>query len=121
MRPGERWGIYNAAFQFVALMPGASFFDSVTSFEMVRGGWVDTVILGAYEVDESGSVANQSPAGRALARPRSGVGGRAIAPHYWVLMPTSLIIFAQNAFCSRMKEAKSSSESLVICWALTFS
>ena len=45
----------------------------------------------------------------------------AIAPCYWVLMPTSLIIFAQNAFCSFMKEAKSSSESLVICWALTFS
>jgi len=46
---------------------------------------------------------------------------RGVAPCYWVLMPMSLIIFAQNAFCSFMKAAKSSRESLVICWALTFS
>ncbi len=52
--------IYNASGQFVALNPGASFFDSVTSFEMARGGKIDTVILGAYEVDQHGSVANWS-------------------------------------------------------------
>ena len=52
--------IYNAAGQFVTLETGASFFDSVTSFEMARGGWLDTVILGAYEVDQTGSVANWS-------------------------------------------------------------
>ncbi|MGE5526437.1 MAG: 3-oxoacid CoA-transferase [Rhodospirillaceae bacterium] len=63
--------IYNAAGQFVALEPGASFFDSVTSFEMARGGWIDTVILGAYEVDETGSVANWSTADAK----RGGIGG----------------------------------------------
>ncbi len=63
--------IYNAAGQFVALQPGASFFDSVTSFEMARAGWIQTVILGAYEVDESGSVANWSTTD---AR-RGGIGG----------------------------------------------
>jgi 3-oxoacid CoA-transferase len=63
--------IYNAAGQFVALQPGASFFDSVTSFEMARGGWIDTVILGAYEVDQTGSVANWSTSD---AR-RGGIGG----------------------------------------------
>jgi 3-oxoacid CoA-transferase len=63
--------VYNAAGQFVALNPGASFFDSVTSFEMARGGRLDTVILGAYEVDEEGSVANWSTAD---AR-RGGIGG----------------------------------------------
>jgi 3-oxoacid CoA-transferase len=63
--------IYNAAGQFVALQPGASFFDSVTSFEMARGGRIDTVILGAYEVDESGSVANWSTADAK----RGGIGG----------------------------------------------
>jgi 3-oxoacid CoA-transferase len=63
--------IYNAAGQFVALNPGASFFDSVTSFEMARGGRIDTVILGAYEVDQEGSVANWSTAD---AR-RGGIGG----------------------------------------------
>jgi len=63
--------IYNAAGQFVALKPGASFFDSVTSFEMARGGRIDTVILGAYEVDQSGSVANWSTADAK----RGGIGG----------------------------------------------
>ena len=63
--------IYNAAGQFVALEPGASFFDSVTSFEMARGGWLDTVILGAYEVDADANVANWSVSD---AR-RGGIGG----------------------------------------------
>jgi 3-oxoacid CoA-transferase len=63
--------VYNAAGQFVALKPGASFFDSVTSFEMARGGWIDTVILGAYEVDETGSVANWSTSDAT----RGGIGG----------------------------------------------
>ena len=63
--------IYNAAGQFVALTPGASFFDSVTSFEMARGGRIDTVILGAYEVDQSGSVANWSTSDAK----RGGIGG----------------------------------------------
>jgi 3-oxoacid CoA-transferase len=63
--------VYNAAGQFVALKPGASFFDSVTSFEMARGGWIDTVILGAYEVDETGSVANWSTSDAK----RGGIGG----------------------------------------------
>ena len=63
--------IYNAAGQFVALKPGASFFDSVTSFEMARGGWIDTVILGAYEVDQYGNVANWSTADAK----RGGIGG----------------------------------------------
>jgi 3-oxoacid CoA-transferase len=63
--------IYNAAGQFVAVTPGASFFDSVTSFEMARGGWIDTVILGAYEVDQTGNVANWSTADAK----RGGIGG----------------------------------------------
>jgi 3-oxoacid CoA-transferase len=63
--------IYNAAGQFVALTPGASFFDSVTSFEMARGGWINTVILGAYEVDQTASVANWSTADAK----RGGIGG----------------------------------------------
>src|SRR5215471_7352502 len=63
--------VYNAAGQFVALNRGASFFDSVTSFEMARGGRLDTVILGAYEVDQQGSVANWSTADAK----RGGIGG----------------------------------------------
>lgn len=49
---------YTAGSRFVALRPGASFFDSVTSFEMVRGGKLDAVVLGAYQVDEQANLAN---------------------------------------------------------------
>jgi 3-oxoacid CoA-transferase len=63
--------IYNASGQFVALKPGASFFDSVTSFEMARGGRINTVILGAYEVDQYANVANWSTKDAAL----GGIGG----------------------------------------------
>jgi len=63
--------VYNAAGHFVSLQPGASFFDSVTSFEMARGGKLDTVILGAYEVDARGCVANWTTSDPL----RGGVGG----------------------------------------------
>ena len=63
--------MYNASGQYVELVPGASFFDSVTSFEMARGGRIDTVILGAYEVDATGSVANWSTENARL----GGIGG----------------------------------------------
>jgi len=63
--------VYSAGAQFVSLIPGASFFDSVTSFEMARGGHLDTVILGAYQVDESANLANWSTAEKAV----PGLGG----------------------------------------------
>lgn len=62
---------YNASGQYIELKPGASFFDSVTSFEMARGGRIDTVVLGAYEVDETGGVANWSTQNEKL----GGIGG----------------------------------------------
>ena len=62
---------YNASGQYIELKPGASFFDSVTSFEMARGGRIDTVVLGAYEVDQGGSVANWSTQNEKL----GGIGG----------------------------------------------
>jgi 3-oxoacid CoA-transferase len=50
--------VYNAGGEFVTLRSGAAFFDSVTSFEMARSGRLDAVILGAYQVDEDGNLAN---------------------------------------------------------------
>jgi 3-oxoacid CoA-transferase len=52
--------VYNAGGQFVSLRPGAAFFDSVTSFEIARSGRLDAVILGAYQVDQHGNLANWS-------------------------------------------------------------
>ena len=48
----------NAGGQPITLLPGAAIFDLATSFAIIRGGHVDTTILGALEVDQEGSIAN---------------------------------------------------------------
>ena len=48
----------NAGGQPITLLPGASIFDLSTSFCIIRGGHVDTTILGALEVDQNGNIAN---------------------------------------------------------------
>jgi len=63
--------IFNAAGEYVSILPGASYFDSVEAFEMARGGHLHTVVLGAYEVDQEGSIANYS-----VSEPKKGgIGG----------------------------------------------
>lgn len=63
--------IYNSSGQFVRLNPGASFFESVTSFEMVRGGKVGVVVLGAFQVDGEANIANWTAPGMV----GGGIGG----------------------------------------------
>ena len=48
----------NAGGTFVTLKPHGVYFDSVTSFAIIRGGHVDITVLGALEVDEEGSLAS---------------------------------------------------------------
>jgi 3-oxoacid CoA-transferase len=50
--------VYNAASDPVSLRAGASTFDTVTAFEIGRGGRLDAVVLGAYQVGADGSFAN---------------------------------------------------------------
>jgi 3-oxoacid CoA-transferase len=54
------WYIHDAGGNYVTERPGVAYFDSVTAFEMVRSGKIDVVVLGAYQVDEAGNVANWS-------------------------------------------------------------
>lgn len=61
----------NAGNQPITLNPGGSYFDSFTSFGMIRGGHLDATFLGTLQVDEEGNIANWVVPGGMLA----GMGG----------------------------------------------
>lgn len=78
--------LINPAKEYITIRTGASFFDSATSFAMLRGGHVDVGILGAYQVSERGDLANWKLPGQ----PVAGVGGAADisvgVKQLWVMM-----------------------------------
>ena len=81
----EDLNLVNAGGQPVTLLPGASFVHHADAFAMVRGGHVDTVVLGGFQVSDTGDLANWTTEKNRLGSP-GGAVDLAMAAGYVIVM-----------------------------------